>query len=476
MGKGGDNSAMLGIKIEKGSKKAEKDVTNMMTRFAEPYAEEIEKTDDVKDYKAEEVYAHSNWLKKDSWLVYHGKVYDFSRFRKKHPGGNVIVLYSGQEATTVMDLMHKDHDKLKRWLKPLYIGECSDLKKQDALSADFYALTEELRQEGMFKANLWWFMGLFAHIMVIEIGAVLYIANGGVEWGGWIGYMTLAVALCCSQIQAGWLQHDFGHLSVFDSWHLNYFFQQFTMCHMKSASRHWWNSRHGRHHAKTNIVKRDPDPDATLPLFLFGEAYFDAGRYYFRKLIPYQTVTWWFFGPPTVATIVFVVQTIWIVIQKRKYYDMFFMYTAYLRIKYTYYPYLGFSGCMKLYFAVRFIESHWFTWITSLSHLPKNMLKDKDAPKDWVRLQLGGTQNILGGTFIEWVMGHLNWQIEHHLWPTMPRHNFKAVSPRVKALCAKHGVEYTERTFWQGCCDVINKLDSVAHSYEDWIAMKRKGD
>jgi len=243
---------------------------------------------------------------------------------------------------------------------------------------------------------------------------------------------------------------------------------------MKGPSRHWWNSRHGRHHSKTNVVKRDPDPDATLPVFLFGEAYFDAGRFYFKKLIPYQTITWWFLGPPTVTTIVFVIQTFWIVIARRKYWDMLWIFSAFVRLRYTFYPYLGFWGCLKLYYVTRLIESHWFTWVTSMNHLPMNILKDEDTPNDWVRLQLGATQNVSGHWLFSWASGHLSWQIEHHLWPTMPRHNFYKVAPRARALCEKHGVEYRMRTVWQACCDVMNKLDSVQHSYEEWIAMKKE--
>ena len=58
------------------------------------------------------------------------------------------------------------------------------------------------------------------------------------------------------QAQAGWIQHDYGHLSVFKQSWLNHAFHQYTMCFTKGASVHWWNHLHYQHHAKPNVVCR----------------------------------------------------------------------------------------------------------------------------------------------------------------------------------------------------------------------------
>jgi fatty acid desaturase len=61
-----------------------------------------------------------------------------------------------------------------------------------------------------------------------------------------------------SQAQAGWLQHDLGHLSVFKSRELNLLAHRFVIIHLKAASSAWWNYRHYLHHAKPNIAEADP--------------------------------------------------------------------------------------------------------------------------------------------------------------------------------------------------------------------------
>ena len=45
--------------------------------------------------------------------------------------------------------------------------------------------------------------------------------------------------------------------------------------------------------------------------------------------------------------------------------------------------------------------------------------------------QVNATCNVEGGPFNDWFTGHLNYQIEHHLFPTMPRHNYSTVAPMV---------------------------------------------
>ena len=74
-------------------------------------------------------------------------------------------------------------------------------------------------------------------------------------------------------------------------------------------------------------------------------------------------------------------------------------------------PLLGWGGATKLYFVVRFFESHWFIWITQMNHLP--MAIDHDRDLSWFRMQLNATCNVEPSYFNNWVSGHLNYQIEH---------------------------------------------------------------
>lgn len=100
--------------------------------------------------------------------------------------------------------------------------------------------------------------------------------------------------------------------------------------------------------------------------------------------------------------------------------------------------------------------------------------KYKDIPEhDWPSLQMNATCNVEGGLFNDWFTGHLNYQIEHHLFPTMPRHNYAVVSPLVKDLFARHGRQdrYVCKTLLGAMGDVVSSLERYGaawkHAYHE---------
>ncbi|VDQ05282.1 unnamed protein product [Trichobilharzia regenti] len=70
--------------------------------------------------------------------------------------------------------------------------------------------------------------------------------------------------------QAAWLQHDLGHSSVFKSVKTNHIFHEIILGFTKGASCHWWNHMHSQHHAKPNVIDKDPDTRLE-PVFVVGE-------------------------------------------------------------------------------------------------------------------------------------------------------------------------------------------------------------
>ena len=59
--------------------------------------------------------------------------------------------------------------------------------------------------------------------------------------------------------------------------------------------------------------------------------------------------------------------------------------------------------------------------------------------------------------------GGLNYQIEHHLFPTLPRHNLRKVQQAVKGLCEKHGLVYEQCGMlmgtWKVCSGWLKQQD-----------------
>ena len=80
---------------------------------------------------------------------------------------------------------------------------------------------------------------------------------------------------------------------------------------------------------------------------------------------------------------------------------------------------------------------------------------------DFLRRQVLMSRNVRGGLLVDFVMGGLNYQIEHHLFPSMPRPNLQLVQPVVRAYCQRHEVPYTEVGLFESYGIVVDYLNHV---------------
>ena len=87
---------------------------------------------------------------------------------------------------------------------------------------------------------------------------------------------------------------------------------------------------------------------------------------------------------------------------------------------------------------------------------------DAAARPAFSELQVRTTRDVIDTPFNAWFMGGLHYQIEHHLFPTLPRHSLAAIAPRVRALCARHGVAYRCTGLLEGTGEVLSHLADVA--------------
>jgi fatty acid desaturase len=86
---------------------------------------------------------------------------------------------------------------------------------------------------------------------------------------------------------------------------------------------------------------------------------------------------------------------------------------------------------------------------------------------DFLRRQTLMSRNISGGPGVAIGMGGLNYQIEHHLFPTMPSVNLGRARPIVKAYCEANDVKYTETTLVGSYRIVLEYLQRVGLGHAD---------
>jgi fatty acid desaturase 2 (delta-6 desaturase) len=162
-------------------------------------------------------------------------VYDISNWTRKHPGGKVIDFCSGRDATEAFYAFHP-HDlrSVRKYLPPLCIGQLSDPNPSSVMK-DFRELRRELEREGRFRPSVTFYTFCYVQIILLELLGV-YIMETLVPFNKTLAILVCGMILATSQIQAGWLQHDFGHLAVFPTAYINTLFHNITIGLLKGAS------------------------------------------------------------------------------------------------------------------------------------------------------------------------------------------------------------------------------------------------
>ncbi|ELU14138.1 hypothetical protein CAPTEDRAFT_121275 [Capitella teleta] len=420
------------------------------------------------EYSWDEIQRHN--LRTDRWIVVDDIVYDVTRFAKKHPGGEKIVSnWSGQNASEAWYAFHPDKKKVSKYMKTLVVGR---VKVDDSRGSggsgivrydDFHKLRKAAEDAGYFKPSAIFYVLHLAHIIGFELLGWWILYQYGT---GWIPYIIAGLCIGTAQMQAGWNQHDYGHLSVFPNTRWNHWMHIFIINIFKGASSDWWNHRHHNHHSKPNIINSDPDIKLDL-VFLVGKVLPVEWGERKKGKMPYnwQQVYFSFLLPPLLLPLYFNWEIPYYLYKKKQYNEMIWTGLFFVRWQFMFQPIVGFWGVFTLFLFARFIESIWFVWATQMSHLP--MQVDYDHHDDWVTSQLKATCNVESSAFNDWWSGHLNFQIEHHLFPTMPRHNLHKVAPLVKSLCEKHGLSYQVKPLLTAFKDILGSLKDSGELWYD---------
>jgi fatty acid desaturase len=86
---------------------------------------------------------------------------------------------------------------------------------------------------------------------------------------------------------------------------------------------------------------------------------------------------------------------------------------------------------------------------------------DADDQWDFLRRQAVTSRNVRGGWLVDFALGGLNYQIEHHLFPSMPRPNLRHSQALIQAFCVQRGVPYLETSLVGSYAQALRHLNTV---------------
>jgi fatty acid desaturase len=90
------------------------------------------------------------------------------------------------------------------------------------------------------------------------------------------------------------------------------------------------------------------------------------------------------------------------------------------------------------------------------------LVSEKDAPLDFLHQQILSSRNVKAHPVTDFWYGGLNYQIEHHLFPTIPRNRLKEAQHVVKDFCQEYEIPYHETGFVQSYREIFQHLYAVS--------------
>ena len=305
--------------------------------------------------------------------------------------------------------------------------------------SDFTELAAIVRGSGLMRRRYGYYWTKLIAVPVVLAAAVLAFIWIGDTW--WQLFTAVGFAILFTQIAM--LGHDAAHRQIFVSGRWNDWISLILGDLFVGMSYGWWRHKHTRHHANPNKI--DVDPDIDLPVISFTPEQARAPRSPFAQwLVAHQGI---FFFPILLLEGLSLHASGIRRVTSREKLERRWVEIGFLTLRLVGFVTLVFlvlsPGIAFVFLAVQLgIFGVYMGMVFAPNH--KGMpLVPKDAKLDFLTRQVLMSRNVRGTRALDVVMGGLNYQIEHHLFPSMPRPHLRHVAPMVQTYCASHGVPYT---------------------------------
>ncbi|MGW7291825.1 fatty acid desaturase family protein [Streptomyces xiamenensis] len=308
---------------------------------------------------------------------------------------------------------------------------------------EFAPLLRQIRSQGLLERRRGWYAASIAvNALALAVVTAAMVWLGDTWWT-----LLLAIPLALFSTRTAFIGHDAGHSQiagrragrVIGLIHGN------LLLGMSSA---WWNDKHNRHHANPNHLDKDPDVGVGVLVWTAHQAEKREG--FGRWLTRNQARL--FFPLLLLEGIALKVSSVQMVLSpagwERQGLRPRLVEGLLLAAHVTGYVLL-LGTVLSPGKAVVFALIHHALFGLHLGSVfaPNHKGMEIPGPEDrWGHLkrQVLTSRNVRGGLVTDWLMGGLNYQIEHHLFPSMARPHLRLARPLVRHYCREADVRYTE--------------------------------
>lgn len=306
--------------------------------------------------------------------------------------------------------------------------------------SEYTELARRIRSDGLLRRRYGYYWTKLVAVPVVLVAMILLFIIIGDTW--WQLFLAAAFGIAFAQI--AFLGHDAAHRQIFASGRFNDWTSLIVGDLFVGMSYGWWRSKHNRHHANPNKIGSDPDIE--LPVLSMTHE---------QRARPRSRVAAWvlshqglFFFPLLLLEGLSLHASSVRRVFQRGHLDRRWVEIVFLSIRLLGWIALVFlvlsPGRAAVFLAV---ELGVFGFYMGASFAPNHKgmpIVPASLKLDFLTRQTLMSRNIVGSRLIDVAMGGLNFQIEHHLFPSMPRPNLRRASHIIADYCRSHEVRYTE--------------------------------
>ncbi|MHA7155867.1 fatty acid desaturase family protein [Arthrobacter sp. TMN-50] len=336
------------------------------------------------------------------------------------------------------------------------------VSKPNDLVASYSTLLKQVRKEGLLNRRRRFYVAVFTALAVTMGAAWTGFALLGDTWF----QLLIAAVLGIVFTQIAFLAHEASHRQIFKTRGANDWTGRILAAGIVGISYQWWMNKHTRHHNDPNVVGKDPDIEIDTISFTTEDAAKATGLhawitrrqgYLFFPLLTLEGLN---LHAKSIATLFRpgTVQGRWIELAL-----LAVRFGAYLGILFWFLPagmafaFIGVQlAVFGIYMGASFAPNH-----KGMPIIPKN------SKLDFFQKQVLTSRNIRGGSFVNNAFGGLNFQIEHHLFPDMPRPHLRQAALIVREHCERLKVPYTEVGITASYGAVVSYLNRVGLAARD---------
>jgi len=324
--------------------------------------------------------------------------------------------------------------------------------------SDYAQLLRTVKRAGLLRRRpVYYSLKIGLNLVLLAAGWAVFAVLGQSWW-----QMLVAVFLAVMFTQTGFIAHDAGHRQISGSKRADGAIGRIHGNLLIGLSYGWWISKHNRHHAHPNQIGRDPDIGGRAIAFTPGQL--QARHRMGAWLGRYQA---WLFFPMLLleglhlhiagvrALLGHCGKARWgeaglLAVHIGGYLTAVFVVLSPLQAVVFLVVQQGLFG---VYLGSSFAPNH------------KGMpVVDEDEKVDFLRRQVFTSRNIRGSVLTDLALGGLNYQIEHHLFPSMPRPNLRHAQVPVRAFCAQRGIPYSQTGLLASYTQVLRHLDTTGRT------------